>query len=47
MKLREWGLRVWLNDVTSTFNETLSKSDDTAIQVENIQKRRLNSSKNI
>ena len=47
MKLCEWGLRVWLNDVTSTFNETLSKSNDTAIQVENIQKRRLNSSKNI
>ena len=37
-RLHERGLRVLLNDETSTFNDMLSKSNDTTIHVKNIQK---------
>ena len=37
-RLREKGLKVLLNDETSTFKDTLSKSNDTTIHVNNIQK---------
>ena len=36
--LDERGLRALLNDETSTFNDMLSKSNDTTIHVKNIQK---------
>ena len=37
-RLHERGLRALLNDETSTFNNMLSKSNDTTIHVKNIQK---------
>ena len=37
-RLHERGLRALLNDETSTFNDMLSKSNDTTIHVKNIQK---------
>ena len=37
-RLHKRGLRALLNDETSTFNDMLSKSNDTNIQVKNIQK---------
>ena len=37
-RLYERGLRTLLNDETSTFNDMLSKSNDTIIHVKNIQK---------
>ena len=37
-RLHERGLRELLNDETSTFNDMLSKSNDTTIHVKNIQK---------
>ena len=37
-RLHERGLRALLNDQTSTFNDMLSKSNDTTIYVKNIQK---------
>ena len=37
-RLLDRGLRALLNDETSTFNDTLSKSNDTTIHVKNIQK---------
>ena len=37
-RLHEKGLRALLNDKTSTFNDMLSKSKDTAIHAKNIQK---------
>ena len=37
-RLHERGLRDLLNDETSTFNDMLSKSNDTTIHVKNIQK---------
>ena len=37
-RLHERGLRTLLNDETSTFNDMLSKSNDTTIYVKNIQK---------
>ena len=37
-RLHEWRLRALINDETSTFNDTLSKSNDTAIHVKNLQK---------
>ena len=37
-RLHETGLRALLNDDTSTFNDMLSKSNDTTIHVKNIQK---------
>ena len=38
-RLHERGLRALLHDETSTFNDMLSKSNDTTIHVKNIQKR--------
>ena len=37
-RLHEGGLRALLNDETSTFNDMLSKSNDTTIEVKNIRK---------
>ena len=37
-RLHERGLRALLNDETSTFNDMLSKSNDTTIHAKNIQK---------
>ena len=37
-RLHERGLKALLSDETSTFNEILSKSNDTTIHVKNIQK---------
>ena len=37
-RLRERALRTLLNDESSTFNDMLSKSNDTTIHVKNIQK---------
>ena len=37
-RLRKRGLRALLNDENSTFNDMLSKSNDTTIPVKNIQK---------
>ena len=37
-RLHERGLRALLNDETSTFNDMLSKSNDTAVHVKNIQR---------
>ena len=37
-RLHERGLRTLLNDETSTFDDMLSKSNDTTIPVKNIQK---------
>ena len=37
-RLHERGLRALLNDETSTFNDMLSKCNDTTIHVKNIQK---------
>ena len=37
-RLYERGFRALLNDETSTFNDMLSKSNDTTIHVKNIQK---------
>ena len=37
-RLHERGVRALLNDETSTFNDILSKSNDTTIHVKNIQK---------
>ena len=37
-RLHERGLRAFLNDETSTFNDMLSKSNDTFFHVKNIQK---------
>ena len=37
-RLHKRGLRALLNDETSTFNEMLSKSNDTTTHVKNIQK---------
>ena len=37
-RLHERGLRALLNDETSTFNDMLSKSNDTTIEVKNIRK---------
>ena len=37
-RLHKRGLRALLNDETTTFNDMLSKSNDTTIHVKNIQK---------
>ena len=37
-RLHERGLRALLNDETSAFNDMLAKSNDTTIQIKNIQK---------
>ena len=37
-KLHERGLRALLNDETSTFNDMLSKSNDTTIHLKKLQK---------
>ena len=46
-RLHERGLRALLNDETSTFNDILSKSNDTNIHVKNIQKMMIESYKYI
>ena len=46
-RLHERGLRSLLNDETSTFNDTLSKSNDTTIEVKNIRKLMIEFDKNL